>query len=287
MKWYTKYLQVYNQKYDRQKQESIIDDIHTKIQRLQSDSPIATISVIAYNEESTLLACLWSLSEMQCRYPIEIIGINNNSTDRTAEIFHLTGVRCYTELTPGCGHARQCGLTNAKGKYHINIDSDTMYPPRYTETMINALEREGTIAVSSLWSYLPSKGYPKVALFFYELFRDIFLYLQSFKRPELSVRGAFFAYSTKDAQQIGIRTDIIRGEDGTLALALKKTGRIKLICNRKARAVTDYGVLETEGGIINSFKNRIIKAFKNIPGLFTAKKRYEDSEDNLLPKNKR
>lgn len=37
--------------------------------------------------EKHLLACLWSLSEMQCKYPVEIIGVDNESKDRTAEIF--------------------------------------------------------------------------------------------------------------------------------------------------------------------------------------------------------
>lgn len=286
MKWYSKYLQVYNKPYNKEKQQPIIDEIRNNIEQLQSQAPVATISVIAYNEEKSLLACLWSLSEMKCKYPIEIIGINNNSTDHTEEIFKLTGVTYYKELTPGCGNARQCGLSNAKGKYHINIDSDTMYPPYYAETMINALEKEGVVGVSALWSYIPSKGYPKIALFFYEFFRDVFLYLQSFQRPELSVRGAFFAYSTKDAQKIGIRTDIIRGEDGSLALELKQKGKIIVTCSRKARTITDYGVLSGEGGLINSFKSRIAKAIKNIPGLFVTKKDYKDDDDNLIGRTK-
>lgn len=53
-----------------------------KIAGLQSENPVVTVSLIGYNEEKHLLACLWSLSEMQCKYPVEIIGVDNES--RTA-----------------------------------------------------------------------------------------------------------------------------------------------------------------------------------------------------------
>ena len=60
----------------------------------------------------------------------------------------------FTETQHSCGFARLCGLNHARGKYHINIDSDTMYPAKYVETMVDALEKPGVVAVSSLWSYI-------------------------------------------------------------------------------------------------------------------------------------
>ena len=91
MKWYTKYLQVYNKSFSEIPQE-IVSEIHNNLKKLQSENPLVTVSLIGYNEEKHLLACLWSLSEMQCKYPIEIIGVDNESQDRTAEIFEATGV---------------------------------------------------------------------------------------------------------------------------------------------------------------------------------------------------
>lgn len=126
---------------------------------------------------------------MQCKYPVEIIGVDNESKDRTAEIFQACGVPYYTETQHSCGFARLCGLSHAKGKYHINIDSDTMYPPKYVELMVNALERPGIVAACSLWSYIPDETHPWLGLKVYETARDVHLWMQSFKRPELSVRG--------------------------------------------------------------------------------------------------
>lgn len=281
MSWYEKYLSVYEKPLDKVP-EKIVEKVKDNIRHLECEEPLVTVSIIAYNEEKHLLACLWSLSEMKCRYPVEIIGVDNDSQDKTAEIFEKTGVTFFKETKHSCGYARQCGLAHARGKYHINIDADTMYPPHYVETMVDKLMQEGTVGVCSAWSYIPDKDHSWIALKGYETARDIYLWLQHFKRPELSVRGLVFAYHTELARAIGIRTDILRGEDGSLALELKKYGKIAFIHNHKARAVTGYGTVGTDGSFFNSFKVRLTKALKNFGELFTRRETYEDKEDNLI-----
>lgn len=279
--WYEKYLSIYEKPFS-DVPESVITETRQRIAALQSDKPLVTVSVIGYNEEKHLMACLWSLSDMQCKYPVEIIGVDNESKDRTAEIFKAAGVPCFTETKHSCGHARLCGLNHAKGKYHINIDSDTMYPPKYVETMVDALEKKGVVGVSSLWGYIPDRDHPAWGLRIYEATRDLYLYLQHFKRPELSVRGLVFAYNTELGRKVGIRTDIIRGEDGSLALGLKEYGRIAFVRKRKARAVTGYGTVGADGSLFNSFKVRVLSRIKNIGSFFTSKKEYKDEESNLV-----
>lgn len=251
MKWYSKYLPVYEKPFAEVPAETVAE-VRAKLAERQSDRPLATVSVIACNEEKRLTACLWSLAEQRCRYPMEIIATDNLSKDRTAEIFETLGLPWQRETTPGCGHARLCGLNRARGKYHINIDADTIYPPRYVETMVDALAR------------------------------DTHLWLQSFQRPELSVRGLVFAYDTELARKVGIRTDIIRGEDGSLALGLKPYGRIAFVRNRRARAVTGYGTVSKDGTLLDSFRVRAVKALKGLGGMFFKKSEYKDEEDNLL-----
>ena len=281
MKWYEPYLSVYEKPFE-EAPAPIIEEVKEKIARLQSDQPLVTVSVIGYNEEKHLLACLWSLSNTVCKYPIEIIGVDNDSKDRTAEIFQKLGVPYYTETRHSCGWARSCGLAHAKGKYHINIDSDTMYPPKYVETMVDALEKKNVVGASSLWSYIPDKEHPWWQLKIYEFTRDCYLFLQSFKRPELSVRGLVFAYHTELGRKIGIRTDIIRGEDGSLALGLKDYGKIAFVRRKSARAVSGYGTVSADGSLFNSLKSRIISRIKEIKKLFTSQSEYKDEESNLI-----
>ena len=281
MNWYTPYLETYERSLEEVRPE-IFEQIRLRMTALQSPTPLVTVSVIAYNEERHLLSCLWSLSDMKCPFPVEIIGVDNDSRDRTAEIFRRCGVPFFTEKQHSCGYARLCGLQHAHGKYHLNIDSDTMYPPHYVELMVRSLMQPGVVGVSSLWSYMPDAQHSRLALAFYEGCRDLYLWAQHFKRPELSVRGLVFGYPTELGLRIGIRTDIIRGEDGSLALGLKQYGRIHFLRNRKARAVTGYGTVSADGSFFRSFWNRVVQRLGSLGSLFTRKEHYDDQESNLV-----
>jgi glycosyltransferase involved in cell wall biosynthesis len=285
MAWYTPYLSVYGQSFDEEKDATIINDVRERLAKLQSDEPIATVSIICYNEEKHLLACLWALSRLKTQYPIEIIGVDNNSKDRTADIFKALNVPYFTETKQSPGYARLCGLNNAKGKYHINIDADTLYPEKYAEIMIKNLEKKGVVGVCSLWSYYPDEHHSWLGLKLYEGLRDFHLWLQSFKRPELSVRGMVFAYDAALARKGGIRVNLKRGgDDGSLTLELKKQGKIKFIHCRKARPVTGYGTMSQDGSFLKSFWVRAKKGFKAFGYIFKSLEHYKDEDSNKIDK---
>jgi glycosyltransferase involved in cell wall biosynthesis len=212
---------------------------------------------------------------------VEIIGVDNDSKDRTAEIYAKSGIPYYTEYQHSCGYARRCGLQHAKGKYYFDVDSDTLYPPMYYELMIEQLMRPGVVAVSATWSYFPDANHSRLSLRLYELCRDLFLWIQHFKRPELSVRGLVFAYHAEYGRKEGYRVDIIRGEDGSMALALKKYGCIRFVRDRRCRAVTGYGTIGSLS-MWKSFVNSVKIQGKGLSRIFFRKDHYEDSEDNLV-----
>ena len=278
--WYDKYLTIYGKSLD-EIPEHIWDEIKGKLAEKQSKEPLVSVVVIAYNEEKRLAACLWSLSELQTAYPIEIIGVNNNSKDKTEEVYQRLGLPYYNEEKQSPGFARQCGLEHAKGKYHFCIDADTFYPPQYVDLMMAKLLQPNVSCVSSFWSFFPDANHSRLGLFMFELARDMFLFVQHFKRPELCVRGMVFAFNADYARQVKIRTDIRRGEDGSLALSLKPYGKIAFLYHRKARPVTGYGTIGTQS-IWQSFIQHVKVQGKGITRIFYKKDHYEDSEDNLV-----
>lgn len=156
--WYDKYMTIYGRPFCEVPQE-VIDGTRERLARLQSPEPLASIVVIGYNEETHLQACLWAISEIQCKYPVEIIGVDNDSKDRTAEIYEKSGIPYYTEYQHSCGYARRCGLQHAKGKYYFDVDSDTLYPPHYYEVMLDHLLQPGVSCVSATWSYFPDENH--------------------------------------------------------------------------------------------------------------------------------
>lgn len=282
MKWYKKYLTVFEKPFDSVSEDTV-NEIKTKLGLLQSEAPVASVVVIAYNEERRLLSCLWSLSESKCKYPIEIIGVDNNSSDKTREIFKTLGIRHFVETQKSCGYARNRGLQEAKGKYYICIDSDTMYPTRYVESMIEELNKEGVVAVSATWSYVPSKKYPRYIMYFYELLRDINLWLLSFKSPERSVRGLVFAYKTELGRKVGYRVQIIRGEDGSMAYGLRNYGKISFIRKSRVKAVTATNTLESDGPLFKAFTKRVFSYITGIRRYFKkASGEVVDHPSNLI-----
>lgn len=283
MSWNSKYLSVYNKALN-EIPEKAISEIREKLESIKCDIPLVSVVAIAHNEEKHILSCLWSLTENICNFPIEILVVNNNSTDKTTEILNKCCVTWFDEPQKGPGHARQCGLNHAKGKYHICIDADTLYPPHYIQTLVDQLSEPRVSCVFSLWSFMPDKQHSKIGLLFYERLRDFYLKIQSFKRPELCVRGMVFGFNTNMGRKIGFRTDIIRGEDGSLALALKKYGKIIFITDQKARALTSNGTLNNDSSFFKSFMKRFFKAMKSLNTIFrkASYSDYKDENSNLI-----
>lgn len=281
--WYDKYMSIYGKPFSEVSQDTI-ESIRQQLQRLQNPKPLLSVVVIAYNEECRLASCLWSLSELQTKYPIEILGVNNNSKDKTEEVYQSLGLPYFNETRQSPGFARQCGLQNAKGKYHFFIDADTFYPSCYVDKMMEKLTKPGVSCVGTFWSFYPDEQHSAFSLLLFELIRDTFLWVQHFKRPELNIRGMTFAFNADYARQCTIRTDIRRGEDGSLALELKRFGKIVFLYNRKARPVTGYGTIGKQS-VWQSFIDHVKVQMKGITRIFHSTDHYEDSEDNLV-KNK-
>ena len=278
MDWYEKYLSIYEKPFN-EVPLNIIKMTHDQLVALQSNNPLISIIIVAYNEEKHLQACLWSLSEIKCKYPVEFIGVDNESKDRTAEIYQKSGIPYYTEYQHTCGYARQCGLNQAKGRYSMCIDSDTIYPPYYFEIMVEQLMKPGISAVAAMWSFYPNEKHSKLHLKMYECIRDLYIRLQIINRPELSVRGLAFGYETENAKKEGYRVEILRGEDGSMALAMKKYGKIKFVFDRRCRVITGYGSLK-EKSLIKALWNRL--SFNSVLQLFYKTDHYEDAKDNFL-----
>lgn len=280
--WYEKYMTIYGKPFS-EVPEDIIIGTRERLAKLQSAEPLVSVVVIAYNEECRLAACLWSLSEMQSRYPMEILGVNNHSSDQTEKVYQALGLPYFNEEKQSPGYARQCGLDHAKGKYHFFIDADTFYPSCYVDLMMSKLTKPGVSCVGTFWSFYPDEKHSGFSLFWFELIRDTFLWVQHFKRPELNIRGMTFAFRADYARQVKIRTDIRRGEDGSLALELKRFGRIAFLYNRKARPITGYGTIGQQS-MWQSFVSHVKIQIKGIGRIFHATDHYEDSEDNLVKK---
>lgn len=99
-----------------------------------------SVIVPACNEEQWLPLSLEALRQAMLRCPLrgEVVVVDNNSADRTAEVARERGARVVFEPVNQISRARNAGARAAKGKYLVFLDADTLVPP---ELLSEALRR--------------------------------------------------------------------------------------------------------------------------------------------------
>ncbi len=120
----------------------------------------------AYNEEASILKTLACLSKSVTNRSVEVIVVNNNSKDNTENIVNSTGAKCIKETRQGITPARNAGLAAAQGKYILNADADTIYPPDWIEEMVKPLDNDNITSVYGRFSFIPTAGTPRIVYFF-------------------------------------------------------------------------------------------------------------------------
>ncbi|WP_433327705.1 bifunctional polysaccharide deacetylase/glycosyltransferase family 2 protein [Spirillospora sp. CA-294931] len=94
-------------------------------------APRVSVIVPAYNEEAGIGATVRSLLNTGHGAPIEIIVVDDGSTDRTAEIVetmtHLGGVRLIRQPNGGKPSALNTGIAAARAEIVVLVDGDTVF----------------------------------------------------------------------------------------------------------------------------------------------------------------
>lgn len=132
-----------------------IQDICTMIQgrviqnTLVHSDPHVSVVFPAYNEEMYLLVMLWTLSQLDTSIPIEIIWVNNASSDRTGEIIEQCGIIRVDEKKKWVSYARQAGLVAAKWEYIGTTDADTQLPSNWVDANIQYFKEDPQLACFS------------------------------------------------------------------------------------------------------------------------------------------
>jgi glycosyltransferase involved in cell wall biosynthesis len=89
--------------------------------------PRFSVVIPAFNESAYLVDCLRSLAAQDFPGPVEVIVVDNNSTDDTAAIARSMGATVVTEERPGVCFARQRGTEVACGEVIVSTDADTTF----------------------------------------------------------------------------------------------------------------------------------------------------------------
>ncbi len=121
-----------------------------------STQPFLSIVIPAYNEEVRLPESLRAITEFVARkdYPVEVLIVDNNSTDRTAAIIaefaaEFPYIRGLSERTQGKGAAVRTGMLAARGAYRFICDADLSMPIEEVDKFLPPQLDDFDIAIAS------------------------------------------------------------------------------------------------------------------------------------------
>ena len=122
-----------------------------------SDRPQVSIIIPVYNQLDYTLKCLRAIAvNLDKSLPVEIILVNDCSTDRTAEVLSpLTAVNLVNQKT-NQGFIYSCneGAAAAKGQYLYFLNNDTEIKPNCIRSLVEVLDDDETVgAVGSKLIY--------------------------------------------------------------------------------------------------------------------------------------
>lgn len=105
---------------------------------------IVSVIVPTYNEERDILDCILSLKK-QSHSPLEIIVIDDGSTDNTRKIVKGQKIKLLTQLHQGPGPARNLGAKHAKGEILVFVDSDMTFDPDFVQKIIHPIKNKKSV----------------------------------------------------------------------------------------------------------------------------------------------
>jgi glycosyltransferase involved in cell wall biosynthesis len=105
------------------------------------DSALVSVVIPCYNHARFLDSTITSVLE-QTYQPIEIIVVDDGSTDGSAQVAARYPVRLVGQPNQGVASALNTGLAAARGAFLSTLGSDDLMHPRYVEACMDALRAE-------------------------------------------------------------------------------------------------------------------------------------------------
>jgi len=194
----------------------------------QEAAPLISVVIPAFNEEKFIRKTVESVLRSGALYPgpIEIIVVDNNSTDATARIARKSGARVVFESKNQIARARNAGAKAAQGKFLAFLDADTTIEGDILNKIAQHLS-SGAVIGGGAW-VVPDSGW------FGRLVFNLINISLSFKNMTI---GPFLYCNRKDFEKVGgFDEAYYAAEEFSLAKRLKEEGK----CQNKKWKIIKY-----------------------------------------------
>lgn len=185
--------------------------------------PLITVVVPAFNEEKYLRYCLESLRKQSYRSNLEMIVVDNNSTDKTPQVAKEFGAEVISEKKQGYVFALKRGMDEAKGEIIAVTDADCEVAPNWLDKIAKAFRDKKIIGVTGNCRLSSSsKSFEDVSHIMFHFFL-----VGTFRMRKPNMNGLNCAIRRDIYKKIGgIDTRFTMSPDVDLGMRLKKYGKV-------------------------------------------------------------
>lgn len=197
---------------------------------------LISVVIAAYNEEKNLPKCLAALvSQNFPKEKYEIIVVDNNSSDKTAEIARSYGCEVIKEERQGNTFAVKRGMDSANGEIIAMVDADTIAEKNWLLDISKIFEDEKIVGLTGMGNV---KSGNKLFDLFEEKFYEYFLNIH-FLIGKPHITGFNLAVRKSAYDKIGgLDARFTMSPDIDLGLRLGKVG--KVVFDKNIKAVTSF-----------------------------------------------
>jgi GT2 family glycosyltransferase len=111
---------------------------------------VVSVIIVSWNARKYLMQCLASLSDQACRYPMEIIVVDNDSSDGSADavINHYPNTRLIRNTeNVGFAKANNIGVSASTGRYLCFVNSDVKVLPDCISRLVDYCEEHHDVGM--------------------------------------------------------------------------------------------------------------------------------------------
>ncbi|MDD4900595.1 MAG: glycosyltransferase family 2 protein [Patescibacteria group bacterium] len=193
-----------------------------------------SIVIPAFNEEKYIGDCLEATIKAMAGFPeeVEIIVINNASTDRTHDVAAgYSQVKVFDEPKKGTNSARQLGLVKSSGDLIANIDADNKINVEWLKTVFQEFSANPRLVALSgpylFYDLTPLSRF--FAKLYYWLAYPVYVISNKFFKRGGAVMGGNVVIRKSALEAIGGYNTALTfyGDDTDTAVRLSKVGLVK------------------------------------------------------------
>ena len=224
--------------------------------------PTISLIIPAYNEQAYLPACLDAIMANVAGKAIEIIVVDNNSSDDTRKVIEsYPGVTYAFEARKGITRARQRGFLESTGDILAYVDADTHPPAGWIEQITEQFGTRKDIAcLSGPYSFYDLSGMRNaISSGWFVAARSIYAF------TGCMMVGGNFAIRRDVLERMGGFDPSIEfyGEDVDIARRAKKEGKVvfspRFVMPTSGRRMQKQGFVKTAGIYFTNYVSIVLR----------------------------